>query len=98
MNTEFQTTIIDKMRVLRDNSKLSQRDLASMLDVSEAVIGNIESPRFKHKYTLPQLWDARAFLHFEMIELFLSDEEINQNKDDLINVLISKIIEYERGK
>ena len=53
--TDFQNEVINRIRQLRIERDVSQVGLANIIDVSNGQIGNIESPKFQHKYTLKHL-------------------------------------------
>ena len=92
-NSEIEERIIQKIRNLRLEHNLSQQALSRVLGVSEGQIGNIESPKFQHKYTLKQIYRFCKFIGYPFERVFLSDEE--SASDNKINLLVEKIIEYE---
>ncbi|MFI4954554.1 MAG: helix-turn-helix domain-containing protein [Gammaproteobacteria bacterium] len=47
--------IIEKVKKLRTEHKISQAVLATKLDVSDAFIGQIENPKHTSKYSMVQL-------------------------------------------
>ncbi|HYD91447.1 MAG TPA: helix-turn-helix transcriptional regulator, partial [Flavobacterium sp.] len=47
--------VIGKVREKRLKLKISQAELAHLLDVSEGFIGNIESPNYRAKYNIHHL-------------------------------------------
>jgi len=53
--TEIDQYVIDKVRELRKDKKISQRDLANLLDMSYGFIGDVESPKEPAKYNLSHL-------------------------------------------
>ncbi len=53
--TDFQNEVVNRIRQLRIDHDVSQIGLAGIIDVSNGQIGNIESPKFRHKYTLKHL-------------------------------------------
>lgn len=82
-----------KIRKLRLERNISQMALSDILDVSDGQIGNIESPRFQHKYTLKQIYTFCTFIDYPFEKVFLSDEELASKNS--IALLIKKIIQYE---
>ncbi|MBQ3689072.1 MAG: helix-turn-helix transcriptional regulator [Bacteroidales bacterium] len=92
-NSNIQTQIIQKIKKLRSEKNISQLALSDILGVSDGQIGNIESPKYSHKYTLKQLYDFCIFVEYPFEKLFLSDEELKSK--DVLKLLISKIIEYD---
>lgn len=78
----------------RENSKLTQAGLADILNVSYGLIGNIESSKYPHRYTLKQLETLCSYFEIPMYSLFLTDEEYNEKKQKTLEILIKKIIDY----
>ena len=91
--TEIEERIILKVKELRIARNISQLELSSILGISSGLVGNIESPRFQHKYTLKQLHQFCTAIDFPFEKLFLTDEELTS--DNSIKVLIEKIIQYD---
>ena len=95
MKSEYQNEIIDKVRRLRQKKRYSQAEIAALLGISEGQMGNIESPRTAYKYTLEHLYKICREFRFPIDQLFLEDEDY-ERADDIINILIAKIVRYER--
>ena len=93
-NSDIQTQVIQKIRKLRIERGISQLSLSNILGVSDGQIGNIESPKYQHKYTLKQLYDFCSFIEYPFENLFLSEDELKSS--NAINLLITKIIEYDK--
>lgn len=93
MKNPIEEAIIMKIRKLRLERNISQMALSDILDVSDGQIGNIESPRFQHKYTLKQIYTFCTFIDYPFERVFLSDEELASKNS--ITLLITKIIQYE---
>jgi transcriptional regulator with XRE-family HTH domain len=53
--SEFDLAVIDRVKKMRLENKMSQAVLATKLGLSDAFIGQIESPRSKSKYSIEQL-------------------------------------------
>ncbi len=94
MKNDLQLKVINSIRELRFDNNLSQAALSDILDISYGLIGNIESTRYEHKYTLKQLKILSEHFEFKLEELFLTPEELKKSKKEAINLLITKIIEY----
>lgn len=92
-NSPIEELVIQKIKQLRIERNISQLALSDILGISDGQIGNIESPRYQHKYTLKQIYTFCSFIEYPFERIFLSDEELNSNK--YINTLITKIIQYE---
>jgi transcriptional regulator with XRE-family HTH domain len=54
-SSKIEQFIIDKVREKRIKLKISQAELASLLDVSEGFIGNVESSKYRAKYNFNHL-------------------------------------------
>ena len=92
-NSETEILIIQKIKALRIERNISQLALSHILGVSDGQIGNIESPRFQHKYTLKQIYDFCKFIDYPFEKVFLTDDELDA--DNKTELLIERIISYE---
>lgn len=94
MNNKLQDAVIQKIRKLRTERNISQSALSNILNISSGQIGNIESPRFRHKYTLKQIYTFCKYIKFPFELIFLTEQEAKSanNKD----LLIERIIEYDQ--
>lgn len=95
MKSEYQNTIINKIRQLRQEKGMSQFQIATALGISTGQLGNIETPARPHKYTLAQLAIICEELGIQIVDLFLEDKS-DLPTDVIINRLINSIIEYEK--
>ena len=59
------------------------------------LVGNIESPRFPHKYTLKQLSVLCEAFQYPFENLFLDEKETLLPYKERIKLLINKIIDYD---
>ena len=94
MKTEYQNYIINKVRKLREEHQYSQEDIAILLGISNGHIGNIESVKSTHKYTLNQILKICKEFNFPIEHIFLDDEDYNVSVDIISNV-VEKIVLYE---
>ena len=92
MKTEYQNSIIRKLRKLREDEGVSQFGVATILGISPGQVGNIESTNTSHKYTLKQIYTLCSEFGVPIEQIFIEDNEYH-NKE-VINLLISKIIQY----
>lgn len=53
--TKFELAVIQKVKDIRIEKELTQRDIAAILNFSEGFIGQIESPLHSSKYNLNHL-------------------------------------------
>lgn len=95
MKNEYQNQIILRLKRCREHLGLSQMDIADKLGISYGQMGNIESPKQSHKYTLEHIYSLSKFLKIPIEQIFLSDEDFTDNKD-IIDKLITNIIRYEK--
>lgn len=88
--TDFQNEVINRIRLLRVDNDISQIGQANLIEVSNGQIGNIESPKFQHKYTLKQLYQIAN--HFKVSIYFLLT-----GKDEVVDsdTLIKALIKYD---
>lgn len=93
-NSDIQLRVIQTIKKLRCERGISQLALSNIIGVSNGQVGNIEIPKFSHKYTLKQLYDFCTFVQYPLEKLFLTDEELKSN--DVVKLLINKIVEYDK--
>lgn len=92
VKTDLQWSIILRMKKLRKSHGISQTALAKMLQISIGQVGNTESRRYPHKYTLKQMVTFCDALGIEIEELFYPKVQPSKvTKTELI----TKIIEYQ---
>lgn len=96
MKTEYQNYIIDKLRKLRINKGYSQAAVAECLNISLGQIGNIESNKTTHKYTLSQVYDLCKLFNIPIEEVFTCPNEEESPGISNIDRLILNIIKYEK--
>ena len=85
--SECQIEIINRIRILRLANNVSQMSLANILDISSGLIGNIESPKFQHKYTLKQLYAIANYFNVKL-DYILTGENKTLDSEKLIQTLI----------
>lgn len=60
--TPIEQYVIDKVRDIRIENGISQRELARLLDLADGFIGKVETPKERAKYNLQHLNDlAKVF-------------------------------------
>lgn len=92
-NTKIEEQVIQTIRKLRMERNISQLAMSNILGISDGQVGNIESPRYQHKYTLKQIYTFCSFIEYPFEKIFLSENEISSKNH--INILIEKIIQYD---
>lgn len=86
--TTYQLEVVNRIKALRISKDLSQIKIANLLDVSNGFVGNVESPKFRHKYTLKQLWILAK--HFDVsLDYILTGKETVLLSEQIVNYLIS---------
>ena len=88
--SDFQLNVVNRVRELRIERNVSQNSLASLLLLSNGQIGNIESPKYQHKYTLKQLKILSDFFNVNIAYWFTGE-----NRDLSSSELINQIIKYD---
>lgn len=92
-NSNIEDQVIQKIRRLRVERNISQSALSDILGISDGQIGNIESPKYQHKYTLKQIYEFCSFIEYPFESIFLTEEELKSK--NIVKLLIEKIVEYE---
>ena len=88
--TELQIEIIGRIKNMRQQNGISQKDMADYLDVTAGEIGNIESLKYKNKYTLKHLMLISKHLHVSIGELLFDKDHIREDVD----AILERIVEY----
>lgn len=89
-------SIINKIKALRLQRNVSQAEMSDILALgSVGQIGNIESSKFKHKYTLQQLNQIATFFNVSVSTFFLEEDEFTPDSQSNIQLLIERIIAYQ---
>lgn len=85
--TAYQNKVINRIRQLRIDNDISQIGMANIIEVSNGQIGNIESPKFPHKYTLKQLYLISQ--HFRVtLDYLLTGNDITLDTEHIVKALI----------
>lgn len=92
--TPYQLKIISEIRDLREDNKLSQVGLSDILDVSYGMVGNIESHKFKHKYSLRMLKTICNEFGYPITKLFLPNKNLSESEQNIINSFVKNLIRY----
>lgn len=91
--TETQMKLIMRIREMRTKAGISQQQLAQILDITNGQIGNIESLRYPHKYTLNQLNLIAHHFHVPIESFFMAESE----KELTIAEYTNRVCEYLEG-
>lgn len=94
--TEYQYGVISKIKQIRMDMGMTQVHLSALLGISTGQLGNIESPKFTHKYTLKQIYTICERFEIPIENIFLDEDyDKSVNADERIHQLVEKIVEYE---
>ena len=94
MKTALQNDVVFRIRTLREKNGYSQSRIAELLGLSKGQVGNIETPKQPHKYTLAQLELLCKEFSIPIEQLFCSSRK--EAATITIKDLVHKIIEYQQ--
>lgn len=90
--TDTQILILNRIKQLRVDRGYSQQQMADLLNVTNGQIGNIESLRQSHKYTLAQLKKICDEFNVSVAELLTDKPQCSCDE------LIEAIVRYEESR
>jgi transcriptional regulator with XRE-family HTH domain len=96
--SEYQNFIINKIRRLREERQYSQEKIATLLGLSNGHIGNIESTRKEHKYTLKHIFKICQEFNYPIEQIFLEEEDYLTSVDIVSNIIMKIIMYEEQGQ
>lgn len=90
MKTDYQQQVINRIKLVRESKGFSQLTFSKLLGISPGQMGNIDSCKQPHKYTLKQILRICDFLEITMEEIFFTDDERCRpfSTRDVINAII----------
>lgn len=90
MKTDYQQQVINRIKLIRESKGFSQLAFSKLLDISPGQMGNIDSCKQPHKYTLKQILRICDFLEITVEEVFFTDSERCRmfSTRDVINAII----------
>lgn len=94
--TDYQNQVIFKLKSLREEKQYTQAFVANFLGISPGQLGNIESNRMPHKFTLKQIYILCELFSVEMADLFLLPSDKMKSID--IRLLMKRIIQYQENE
>ena len=94
-NVDFQDKVIQSIKKLRTERGISQAKLSEILGISRGQIGNIENPKYSHKYTLKQIDTICKYLNYPIEKIFIPSVKTGPECSEAVNAVISSIIKYE---
>ena len=91
---DYQDKVIQSIKKLRTERGISQAKLSEILGISRGQIGNIENPKYSHKYTLKQIDTICKYLDYPIEKIFLPEVKIAPECSEAVYAMISSIIKY----
>lgn len=88
MKTPFQYEIISRLKKAREDKNFTQASIAKHLGISPGQLGNIESYKQCHKFTLAQIMKICDLLEVDIVEILLPKGGKNINPKDVIEVIV----------
>lgn len=90
MKTDYQQQVINRIKLIRESKGFSQLTFSKLLDISPGQMGNIDSCKQPHKYTLKQILRICDFLEITVEEVFFANDDRNRmfSTRDVINAII----------
>lgn len=88
MKTHFQYEIISRLKKAREDKNITQSSLAKLLGISPGQMGNIESYKQEHKFTLAQILKICDLLEISIEEILLPELGINAKTREVIEAII----------
>lgn len=92
---DYQDRVIQEIKKIRTEHKISQAKLSEILGISRGQVGNIENPNYTHKYTLKQIVAFCKYLDYPIEKIFLPNEKIAPECSKAIHMLVESVIKYE---
>ena len=75
MKTDYQQQVINRIKQIRERKGFSQLAFSKVLDISPGQMGNIDSCKQPHKYTLKQILRICDFLEVSIEEILFENNE-----------------------
>lgn len=95
MKTDYQQKIINRIKSIRENKGYTQLAFSKLLDISPGQMGNIDSCKQPHKYTIKQILKICDFLGVEIEEIFFTD--VKNGTSFSTRDIVVAIIKYQEN-
>ena len=95
MKTEYQQQVINKIKALREKHGITQLAISKLLGISPGQMGNIDSIRQPHKYTIKQLLTICDALGIGIEEVLFSTNAKSMTYS--VRDVVTAIIKYQEG-
>lgn len=93
MKTHFQYEVISRLKKAREDKNFTQASIAKQLGISPGQLGNIESYKQCHKFTLAQIMKICDLLEIDIVDIFLPEKGEGANPKEVIEA----IVKYQEG-
>lgn len=80
MKSKIELFVIDRVRKLRYEEKMSQAKLADLLGVTKAFVGNVENENREEKYNLNHINELAVIFNCS-VKSFFPDEPFDDNRE-----------------
>ena len=94
MKSDYQQQVISRIRVLRERKGVTQLSLANMLGISPGQMGNIDSCKQPHKYTIKQIMTICDMLGIGIEDVLFPDDQCTK-KTYSVKDVVNAIIRYQ---
>ena len=98
MKTQFQYEVISKLKKYREEKNYTQASIAKLLGISPGQLGNIESYKQGHKFTLAQILKICDLLEIEIVDILLPEKGKNVGPRALIEAIVKYQEVYKKEK
>lgn len=88
MKTEYQLQVISSIKKIREEKGISQLSLSQYLCISPGQMGNIDSSKQPHKYTLKQLMSICDWFGISIEQILFSTNDKKHSTHEIINAII----------
>ena len=88
MKTPFQYEIISRIKKAREDKSFTQASIAKHLEISPGQLGNIESYKQDHKFTLAQILKICDLLEIKIEEVLLPEKTAKAEIRDVIEAIV----------
>jgi len=93
MKTHFQYEVISRLKKAREDKNFTQASIAKHLGISPGQLGNIESYKQSHKFTLAQIMKICELLEIDILDILIPEREENIDS----RVVIEVIVKYQEN-
>ena len=91
MKTQFQYEVISKLKKYREEKNYTQASIAKLLGISPGQLGNIESYKQGHKFTLAQILKICDLLEIDIVNILLPE----RGEDVKPREIVEAIVKYQ---